>query len=594
MIDDNMLDSKEKYNAIHTLVLSASRLRRLSLPENVLDPLIDLASLVTLRRHFGENRPSFIGFIGCTGTGKSTLFNSLAGQEISLTSWKIHNTSGPVILMQDSSLKRLNQWETKFGPLLLPFLKREVHTTEKNGTFITENKKTGLPDTLLLLSQKDKKYLDTSGQDPGSYIFVDLPDINTSLALEENLVSLRVLPWLDIVIFMVDDETIFHRIYEQPVNLTNELGQYRFCVLSNRGKDRVEFNHQDIKQTMAFFGVAEIHILPELKEKEYFDNEPAFIRFKQTIAASYKLSPQKPLVKRISRLARLALEENTKREQVLKILEKEISNMINTSIVKDSPISLEKILHDDVLQVLKHLGLKRFAVSNLFHFLKTTASTGSLKRSFKLSFGNRRDKILSSKLRFDQEKLVHEVSKRLADHRERILLAIRCHADIDIIKTVEPAFNKLINRTINAKVNTDASQSFNLELQAIVKRFEQKCSDLLASDSVSAIIRNDPLVAAFLVAALAADAFTIHGFGSWLLVPTAFKYLPLGKFEDTKKGFQQEVRDLIQKQLLLIIKELQDIRFRIVLEGKDPLLQSLKQCAENDKQSRQAQRHEGI
>jgi len=570
-----MPDSKEISNTLHGLVLAADRLRQLALPEDVLNPLIDLASLATLRQQLGEDRPAFIGFIGCTGTGKSTLFNSFIGQEISLTGWKVHNTCGPVLFMPDSVLKSLIQWETQAGPLLLPALKREVHSIENYTAFISENLKKGSPDTLHIISRPDEKYMDASG----SYVFIDLPDINSSPALDENLVALEVLPWLDIVIFMVDDETVFHRGYEQPVQFTNELEQPRFCALSNRGRDRVDLNHPDIKQTMAFFGVDEIHVLPKLKDKAFFDHETDFVGLKQTIVANRKLAPQKPLVKRIARLAQRVIEENNKRQQTLKSLEKEISQMITTTLSKDAPVSFEKILHDDVLQALRHLGLKRFAVSNLLHFIKVATSTGSLKHGFKLSFGDRRDKALAPKLRFDREKLAREVSKRLADYRERILFTIRSHPDIDIIQQVEPVFNMMIGNDLQTGEEADASQPFSEELRNIISRFEQECAELLASDSVSKVIQNDPLLAVFLVAAFVVDVFVLRGFVGWLFVPTAFRYLPFGKFEAIKRSFQHDVQNLIQKQLLLVTSELHEIRIRTVLEDQDPLLQSLKVCA---------------
>jgi len=574
-----MPDSKEISNTLHGLVLAADRLRQLALPEDVLNPLIDLASLATLRQQLGEDRPAFIGFIGCTGTGKSTLFNSFIGQEISLTGWKVHNTCGPVLFMPDSVLKSLIQWETQAGPLLLPALKREVHSIENYTAFISENLKKGSPDTLHIISRPDEKYMDASGL----YVFIDLPDINSSPALDENLVALEVLPWLDVVIFMVDDETVFHRGYEQPVQFTNELEQPRFCALSNRGRDRVNLNHPDIKQTMAFFGVDEIHVLPKLKDKAFFDHEIAFVGLKQTIEANRKLSPQKPLVKRIARLAQRAIEDNKKRQQTLQSLEKKISQMITTTLAEDALVSFEKILHDDLLQALRHLGLKRFAVSNLLHFFKVAASTGSLKHGLKLSFGDRRDKALAPKLRFDREKLAREVSKRLADYRERILFAIRSHPDIDIIQEVEPVFNAMIGGDLQTGEEAATAQPFSAELRNIVSRFEQECAELLASDSVSKVIQNDPLVAVFIVAAFVADVFVLRGFVGWLLVPTAFRYLPFGKFEAIKRSFQHDVQNLIQKQLSLVTRELHEIRIRTVLEDQDPLLQSLKVCAQYEK-----------
>lgn len=569
-------------DALQTLVLSGARIKALSLPEDVLNPLMDYASLITLRRHLGGNRPPFVGFIGCTGTGKSTLFNSLVGQEVSLTGWKVHNTCGPVLFLSDAVLKQITQLETASGPLLLPSFKREMYAADRPSAIFFEKQKTGSPGTLHLLSQVDGDCHDVGVQEFGTFVFIDLPDINTSPALEEHLVALKVQPWLDMVLFMVDDETIFHRVYENAVRVANELGQHRICVLSNRGKDRVDVDHPDVEQALRFFGVNEIHILPDLKEKSCFDNEAPFIRLKHAMAADRKLSSSNPLIRRISRLAQRILEENAKREQALNALEKEISQTINTAIAKDVPVSLEKILHNDVLQVLNHLGLKRFAVSNLLNFFKMTATSGSLKHSLRLSFGSRRDKILSPNLQFDQEKLSHEVSRRLVDHQERVLLAVRRHPKSAVIQQVEPAFSTWIQRVMNIGVNTERSDSLVQELQAVLKKFEQQCADLIASDSVSSVIQNDPLVSIFLVAALVADAFAIPGFGSWFLVPTAFRYLPLGKFEAAKKTFQRDVNGLIQKQLLLITTTLHDVRSQTVLTGNDPILKSLNACTQQN------------
>ena len=81
---------------------------------------------------------------------------------------------------------------------------------------------------------------------------------------------------------------------------------------------------------------------------------------------------------------------------------------------------------------------------------------------------------------------------------------------------------------------------------------------------------------------LVADAVVIPGFGSWLLVPTALKYLPLGQFEAAKKQFQRSVKEVIQKQLMLAAKQLRDIRSRFVLENSDPLWQALSICGRYD------------
>jgi len=263
-------------------------------------------------------------------------------------------------------------------------------------------------------------------------------------------------------------------------------------------------------------------------------------------------------------------------------LQKEIFQIARDTLAKDDSISLQKILPVDTLHLLNHLGLKRFAVSNLLYFFKSVAMKGSLKRSFKLSFGAQRDKIISRMLQFDCEKLVDEVTIRLVDHGERISLAIRRSPDLDFIRKLTPPFNPpdagVIN-TIPPKVDPG---SYKADLQAIIDEFESRCKDLLASDSVSAIIKNDPIAAFFLFVMLLADAVVIPGFGSWLLVPTAFKYLPLGQFEAAKKHFQRAVKEVIQKQLMLAPNQLRDIRSRFVLEKNDPLWQALNICGRYD------------
>ena len=578
----NMSDISKISDSVRTLVVTAKRFRGFSFSTEAENPLLDLVSLVTFRQLLGENRPPLIGFIGCTGSGKSTLFNSLAGRSISATGWRVHNTRGPVLFAPATMLNRLKELEFKYGPLLLPLLKRVNYSDKKNALSISEIKKTGLPGDVHILTNRENENSTDSLQAGGDYVLIDLPDINSSPALEEHLIALDIMPWLDIVIFMVDDETIYHRVYAQPVQLANDLNQVRFCVMAYRGKDRIDMNHPDLQQVMTFFGVNEIHVLPDLKKKELYYDDPAFLALKNKVAASRGASSLKPLIKRISRLARAVCDENRLRKQALEALEKNIFQIAQETLEKDASISLQKILSADTLHRLNHLGLKRFSVSNLLYFFKSIVTKGSLKRSFRLSFGNQRDEIISRMLHFDREKLVDAVTIRLVDHGERISLAIRRNPDLDFIQNKAPAFNPLDAEAINTIPASVEPGSLETDLQAIIDEFESRCRDLLASDSVSAIIKNDPIVTFFLFVMLVADAVVIPGFGSWLLVPTAFKYLPLGQFEAAKKRFQRSVQEVVQKQLMLAAKQLRDIRSGFVLENSDPLWQALNICGRYD------------
>jgi hypothetical protein len=185
-------------------------------------------------------------------------------------------------------------------------------------------------------------------------------------------------------------------------------------------------------------------------------------------------------------------------------------------------------------------------------------------------------------LHFDREKLVDEVTNRLVDHGERLSLAIRRNPDLDFIQNSAATLSSLEAEVINTLPSKADPGSYEAELQGIIDEFENRCKDLLASDSVSAILKNDPIAAFFLFVMLVADAVVIPGFGSWLLVPTAFKYLPLGQFEAAKKRFQHSVKEVIQKQLMVAAKQLRDIRSRYVLDNSDPIRQALSICGRYD------------
>jgi len=199
-----------------------------------------------------------------------------------------------------------------------------------------------------------------------------------------------------------------------------------------------------------------------------------------------------------------------------------------------------------------------------------------------LSFGSRRDEILAQLLHVDTGKLMDEVSKRLVDLGEQIARAMRTSPDFELIQKIAPRMSLQDNAAAKADSPAAENVSCAAELRMIAEAFENRCRELLAEDSVSAIIKNDPIVAFFLAAALLADAFVTPGFGSWLLVPTAFRYLPLGKFEAAKKRFQRAVKDLVQHQLMRSALELRNIRGRVVIPDNDPLLQALNVLAQND------------
>lgn len=540
--------------ALETLILSAERLRGLSLATAETEPLLDYAMLIALRQRLAEDRPTFAGFIGCTGSGKSTLFNSLCGQSACLTGWKAHNTAGPVLLLSEEFGLRILELEQTLAPLFLPRWKRETSPLRQT---IAVTGKAGAVHWIFTSNPAWKKI-----------VLIDLPDINTTRARHDHLLAMTLLPWLDTVIFVVDEETLYHRDYEEPVALAKMYQQRRICVLNHRGRDRVVLDHPDLQGVRNFFGVDTIHVLPDLGDKALFDNEPAFLRFRDDLQMTGNHAPNRPLLTRMAPLAAKVVSENAHRRRALSELESQTERIARERLSKEKMIPIHRLLNDEALQVLDHLGLKRFSVGNLLSFFRRVTKTGALKRSFTIAFGNHREESIYQLIRLDSAKLNEEFNARLSDHREAIHHALLAHPEARFLGQGSVASSNLAGTPLSEKT-----------LQKAIDSFEEECRSLIASDTLSASWKNDPLLTVGMLAALAADVLTLPGFGSWVLVPSVFQYIPLGKFEKTKRGFQQRIRDILREALMDDIHCIQAIRRAWTLDRTDPLWKALKTLA---------------
>jgi len=553
-----MNNNKSDQSALETIALSAERLKSLSMPTKDVEQLLDMVMLAACRERLGEDRPTLVGFIGCTGTGKSTIFNSLLGKAACITGWKAHNTAGPVLLSSEQFVQSVRDIEDSFVPVFLTGWQRDIISLDQASS------EAGAPGSI--------RWLLTSNGEWSKTVLFDLPDINTTRSLNDNLLALTLLPWLDTVVFVVDEETLYHRDYEAPVALSKKFQQRRLCVINNRGRDRIELDHPDLKNVKTFFGVDTIHVLPDMGSKLHFDNEIEFLRFRDDLALSGNHAPVGPIKKKMAPAANKIVEENERRSRVLYDLERQVEKVIQEQLTNEKPISIQSVLNEEAQQVLEHLGLKRFSISNMMRFFKRVTSTGALRRSFKMAFGNQRDDVVSQLLRLDKAKLDQEVISRLSDHRETIRYTIQKNPDSSLFKETLASYGLDEQET---------EPQYAVDIQKIVETFEQNCRDLISSDTISASLKNEPFLVVVVAAVLIADVLTIPGFGSWVFVPSIFKFLPLGKFEKTKRSFQQQVRDVIRETLMNDIHRLQNARRAISLETKDPLLNALKTCADN-------------
>lgn len=559
--------SEETFTDIQTLAVSASKLVALGFPRQNAHLLRDLAGIVTYRRLLGPERAPLIGFIGCTGVGKSTLFNSLCGISLSATGWQAHNTRGPVLFCQADALKALEKWENRFGPLFMPSMQRTLVSSRPDADKIT-----GASDIVHIFNSAE-----ANGR-PIAYSLMDLPDINSTPAIDEHLVAIDAQRWLDIVVFMVDDETVYHRVYDHSVKVAAESEQARLCVMVHRGRDRVDPQHSDWQRAKEYFGVDEIHVLPDLERKTGYDRESAYIALKNALAAGRVTKHSRTMVKNIGALAAAICRENHKRRQQADQLIDTIDRSVRDLLVQNSLLALDRMLPDDTLNTLNHLGLKRFSLSNVLYFFKKAATSGRVKRYLRLSFGNRRDQVLARMLRIDREKLIREVETRIHDLEQLLISTIRRSSQFAFFKQMADESNGSIPDITSRFTSTDNLSSCAGEVDTVADAFETDCRRLLSSDSIAGIIQNDPLASLFLAAALVTDVFVLPGFGSWLLFPTVLKYLPLGKFEKAKKEFQLAVQSLIRKQLLSTVVQLHTLCRQTVLADDDPLWRALDNC----------------
>lgn len=546
-------------HAVETIADAAQRLRNMAAPEESVRLLINAAGAAAFRLKAGPGRPALAGLIGCTGAGKSTIFNSIAGRDISETSWKAHNTRGPIALMSRSALDRLTAAEQADGPGLLPQFKR----IRLDGA--ADPRAAGSIDSLSIAAADDSTW-------PGVMLF-DLPDINTTLAREEQLIALELLTWLDAAIFVIDEETLFHRDYDAPARLARKLGQQRFSALNHRGRDAVDTRHPDIQSVQRLFGVDRLYVLSELKGKERFDNEAEFARLKRDALACKPLEGVAPLMKLMAPAAKSLLADNARRIDLFDRVERALTEGVQNALRGLKPIPLQRIMHDDVLQALDHLGLKRFAVSNIYQFLRRTATTGSVTRSFQLAFGGSRGAALGEMLSFDLDKLCVAAGSRIDAGLQQLQTAIKPVRDDERLAPFAAELRPAAEPDESAR---------RVRLRELLDGFEGECKEILDSDTLQNTLKNDPVSSVLVVAMMAADLVVIPGFGSFALVPSAIKYVPMGRFERIKRNFQRAVDDLVRDELNQAARRVSDARARFVIDKDDPLYAALEACAAHD------------
>ncbi len=153
---------------------------------------IDSASCAAMRlKRSSQAAPDMVAFLGGASSGKSTLFNSLLGREVSCISAHAHETLGPVIAVHEQDAAGVEQ--LLLEGLFLP------------GYEWVETKSAGPMKGEVGSVHVFKHTLDAFR---GRVIF-DMPDFTSKLSADEGAVSCNLLPWFDTVIVVVDEERWF-------------------------------------------------------------------------------------------------------------------------------------------------------------------------------------------------------------------------------------------------------------------------------------------------------------------------------------------------------------------------------------------------
>jgi hypothetical protein len=167
-------------------------------------------------RRIAPEAPPIVGLAGGASSGKSTLFNTLVGDEISRCSAHAHETSGAVAAVA----RREPRPAWVDAPLLLPGLARRFHRNCAPTA--------GEPGVLTI-----HEY---DGAALAGRIVVDTPDVTSQMSAEEGWVTRALLPWFDGLLLVADEERWFDAaVFADTAELARSLGA-RLWVVFNRNE----------------------------------------------------------------------------------------------------------------------------------------------------------------------------------------------------------------------------------------------------------------------------------------------------------------------------------------------------------------------
>ncbi|NOT02824.1 MAG: hypothetical protein HOP29_19670 [Phycisphaerales bacterium] len=146
------------------------------------------------------------GLIGGASAGKSTLFNSLVGAEVSRISSVAHETIGPIAACHGDLAAHVAEWIGR-GAMFVDFKYEPAGDNPSHGRW----------DTVTLHRH--------ASEDLRGTVVLDLPDVTSQWSIDEGALTHRLMPWFDVVIVLIDEERWFDAgVFASTVSFARNFG----------------------------------------------------------------------------------------------------------------------------------------------------------------------------------------------------------------------------------------------------------------------------------------------------------------------------------------------------------------------------------
>jgi hypothetical protein len=353
------------------------RLRQLELGGEIASNITDRVSALRYLLHHAAGRPILVGLIGGASCGKSTLFDSLIARPLSRIHYQPHSSLGPVVWLHRRYFETILGQPSRF----LPQLKSQLLAS---GTTSTVG---GVADLTMALHDDDEwRHI----------ALMDLPDISSESARREGSLVHHLLPWIDLIIWMVDpNDYLFEDLYIDLIEEASALGQ-RSIVVVNDIHGQLQRSSGVLRDRIERFRADESFILPRLQCRPgdpypLFRQEPEFLRLKQHLMTYQGSRPVMPLIARVRHDATAAVNANSEWSRLIGELSTTLDRLVarhRNRILAAAP--LLSVLPQSAQQELDRLR-NRFSLwhqgKRLFNAIRNPARTigQATFRKFELS-----------------------------------------------------------------------------------------------------------------------------------------------------------------------------------------------------------------